>query len=190
MDTYQNAMDKNKDNPILETISEMGWTMYPTALTIYIIPDKIDYSYGASYFWALVSVIPNLGFWDGIHPGKANDPGYKLDKYADQGYGIGYSIVAGTYNEFGPGGIILMFLYGLGFVKVFSCISAKTLYNKPVKFILAIIFLWFSIKFVRNSFDSFVRNVVFYIVTFYLISIIKFKNYNYDKMQRRTKKIP
>lgn len=172
LDALEMASKNDRDNAALSTLEEMGWSMYPTAASINALPERYDYSYGASFFWAGVSVIPNLGFWDGVHPGKLNDPGYKLDQYVNLGYGIGYSIVAGTYNEFGFLGFVIMFFYGIIFSKIFSCISPKTLTANPVKYIIAILILWFSIKFVRNSFDSFVRNIVFYVLPFYIMSKI------------------
>lgn len=180
----------NEDNAAISTIEEMGWSMYPTAISIDAIPDKFDYSYGASFFWAGVSVIPNLGFWEGIHPGKLNDPGYKLDQYVDLGYGIGYSIVAGTYNEFGYLGFIIMFIYGIIFSKIFALITPMTLQKNPVGFILAILLLWFSIKFVRNSFDSFVRSIVYYILPFYIMSRMGYKSKVYNNNTSTVQRIP
>lgn len=179
LEALELASKSDEDNAALKTLEEMGWSMYPTAASIDAIPEKYDYSYGESYFWAGVSVIPNLGFWDGVHPGKLNDPGYKLNEHVNLGYGIGYSIVAGTYNEFGFLGFFIMFIYGIIFSKIFSYITPQTLAANAVKYIIAILILWFSIKFVRNSFDSFVRNIVFYVLPFYLMSKLGQKQNKY-----------
>lgn len=170
LEIVKSSISNNEDNPVYKTLEEMGWSMFPTIKTIEVVPKVYDYSYGGSYFWALVSVIPNVGFWEGVHPGKENDPGYKLGEYVNLGYGMGYSIVAGTYNEFGYLGFILMFIYGYYFSRIFMFISRRTIYERPVQFILAVLFLWFSLKFVRNSYDSMVRNVFFYIIPMYIIA--------------------
>ena len=129
------------ENPIVSTIQEMGWSMFPLALTMEAIPAKKDYSYGSSFFWALVSVIPNLGFWDGEHPGKANDPAQWLNDYSGEGYGIGYSMTAGAYNEFGFWGLILMLVYGYVFGRFFSNVSSKRAITSPALFVFSLIFL-------------------------------------------------
>ena len=182
--TLQRSSD-DIENPVVSTLSEMGWTLYPLALTIEAVPAKKDYAYGASYFWAIVSLIPNLGFWDGIHPGKKNDPGFWLNEYSNQNYGIGYSLTAGAYNELGPFGVILMFLYGWLFCKVFSNVSSVHMYRSPLKFIFALLFLWFAIKFIRNSYDGFMRNIVYDVLPMYLLTkILITKNINYKRIQK------
>lgn len=169
LSTWQTATE-DSDNPVVSTINEMGWTMYPLALTIDAVPKKKEYAYGASYFWAFVSLIPNVGIWNGIHPGKKNDPGYWLNEYSSLNYGIGYSLTAGAYNELGPFGFILMFLYGWFFCLIFSYVSSVHVYKSPLKFIFALLFLWFAIKFVRNSYDSFMRNIVYDVLPMYLLT--------------------
>lgn len=169
LQAVQGVIDDKNENPICQTIEEMGWSMFPTIKNMEAVPKHYDYSYGTSYFWAIVSIIPNIGFWE-THPGMANDPGTKLGRYVNLGYGMGYSIVAGTYNEFGYFGVVLMFIYGLIFCRIFSFISPNTAVYKPVEFVLALMFLWFSIKFIRNSYDSMVRSIAFYIVPIYFLS--------------------
>lgn len=171
LETLQQASE-DSENPVVSTLSEMGWSLYPLALTIEAIPAKKDYAYCASYFWAFVSLVPNIGFWDGVHPGKKNDPGYWLNQYSDLDYGIGYSLTAGAYNELGLWGIILMFLYGCLFCSVFSYVSSVHVYRNPLKFIFALLFLWFAIMFVRNSYDSFMRNIVYDVLPLFFLTKI------------------
>lgn len=177
---------KEADNPIISTIQEMGWSMYPLALSIEAIPEKKDYSYGTSYFWAMVSCIPNIGFWSGTHPGKKHDPGTWLNKYSSENYGVGYSMTAGVWNEFGPFGFLLMLMYGFIFCKFFSNVSKKNALYRPIQFVFAILFLWYSIKFVRNSFDSFTRQLVFYMLPLYIITQYVYQN-NKQKWLRHVK---
>ena len=174
LESLQQASD-DSENPAAATISEMGWTMYPLALTIEAVPSKKDYSYGASYFWAFVSLVPNVGLWNGIHPGKKHDPGYWINRYSDLNYGIGYSITAGAYNELGMWGCLLMFLYGRLFCQVFAYVSPVHVYRSPLKFIFALLFLWFAIKFIRNSYDSFMRNIFYDVLPMYLLTMLYVK---------------
>lgn len=180
-ESYRLAMDE-LENPVTSTLQEMGWSMYPLALSMEAIPAVKDYSYGASFFWAVVSCIPNLGFWDGTHPGMAHDPGTWLNKYSSENYGIGYSMTAGTWNEFGAFGVLLMFIYGWIFCRVFSNVSPHNAIYRPLQFVFAVLFLWYSIKFIRNSYDSFTRQLVFYMLPLYLLTRLILNN-NLSKHQ-------
>ena len=161
---------KESESPIISTIQEMGWSMYPLVLTMESVPYYKDYSYGASYFWAVVSLIPNLGFWSGEHPGKKNDPAQWLNEKSGENYGIGYSMVAGAYNELGYIGLLIMFLYGVLFCKIFANVSPEAAFKKPLQFIFALLFLWYAIKFVRNSLNGIARGLAYYVLPIYLLS--------------------
>lgn len=170
--SYQDIADaaKENENPVVSTIQEMGWSMYPLALTMEVVPDKKDYAYGSSFFWAGISLVPNIGLWNGEHPGKKNDPAEWLNDYSQEGYGIGYSMTAGAYNEFGYMGLLLIMLYGYVFCKIFSNVSPTCAVEKPVQFIVALIFLWFSIRFVRNSLNGLSRGLVYYLFPLIFVS--------------------
>lgn len=189
--SYQALLDANKENenPLVSTIQEMGWSMYPLALTMEVVPDKKDYSYGSSFFWAAVSLIPNFGFWSGEHPGKKNDPAEWLNKYSDLGYGIGYSMPAGAYNEFGYGGLLIMLLYGFIFCRIFSNVSTRNSIEKPLNFIIAIIFLWFAIRFVRNSLNGISRGLVYYLFPLVALTKVLYKTKKNDLYKKRTCRI-
>ena len=191
--SYQALLDANKENenPLVSTIQEMGWSMYPLALTMEAVPAKKDFAYGASFFWAGISLIPNVGIWSGVHPGKKNDPAEWLNEYSGAGYGIGYSMTAGVYNEFGYCGLILMILYGFIFCKFFSNVSKEFVAEKPVKFIIALIILWFSIKFVRNSLNGLSRGLVYYLLPLIYLSKMFYRNkvVKYDTIKERSRGI-
>ena len=174
---------RSSENPIISTIQEMGWSLYPLALTIEAIPDKKDYDYGTSFFWAGISLIPNIGFWNGEHPGKKNDPAEWLNRYSKESYGIGYSMTAGTYNEFGILGLVLMFVYGVVFCRIFANVSSCNALKKPIKFIFALIFLWFAIKFVRNSLTGISRGLVYYMLPLAYITKIMYRKNILNKLR-------
>jgi len=190
LETLQ-AVNEDNENPIISTIEEMGWSMYPLALQMEIVPSKSDYSYGASFYWALISVIPNFGFWDGEHPGKRNDPAEILNKYSQENYGIGYSMCAGSHHEFGYFGFVLMFVYGILFCRIFSNVSPSKVWTKPIQFIFALLFLWFAIKFVRNSLNGISRGLLFDVLPIYLMTkLLSTRQRIYDKNKKRFRGLP
>lgn len=186
VEALQEAVGEENKNPVISTIEEMGWSMYPLALSIEAIPSKKDFAYGSSFFWAVVSVIPNLGFWSGEHPGKKNDPAEWLNNYSTEDYGIGYSMCAGSYNEFGYFGILLMFLYGILFCKIFSSVSSNQVWRNPIKYVFALLFLWFAIIFVRNSLNGISRGLLFDVLPIYIVTkLLTSKRTRYDKNKAR-----
>jgi hypothetical protein len=106
------------DNPALEVVREMGGSMATIAHTIALVPDMRDYEYGATYGYALSTLMPNL-FWK-VHPGVVNSPSKWLvetvsPETAQTGGGFGYSLVAEGYLNFGfLGSAVPMLLLGWG----------------------------------------------------------------------------
>lgn len=159
--------DEEKGNPALFTLTEMGGSIQPLIHCLDIIPDNQDYRYGESYLYATTTVIPNVGFWE-VHPAtqKAN-LGNWLRDYLNLNYGPGFSIVAEAYYNFGPWGFLMMMILGFVFAKFFSKVNRSNFYDNPIKYIMAIVLLWLTIKMVRNSFEFVVRALVYYYLPMY-----------------------
>jgi oligosaccharide repeat unit polymerase len=92
-------------NPVTAIISEMGRSMDTVAYTINRVPNYKDFEMGESYFYAFLSLIPNL-FWN-VHPtvthGLLDDWLVAMvDPYrANLGNSIAYSFIAEAYINFG-----------------------------------------------------------------------------------------
>ncbi len=93
------------DNPIVASISEMGFSMVTVAYTIDLVPGYRDFDMGVSYLYALFSVIPSL-FW-AHHPtavhGTLDDwLIYTVDPLqSSAGNSYGFSFIAEAYLNFG-----------------------------------------------------------------------------------------
>lgn len=159
--------DKGTSNSALFTLSEMGGSMQPLLNCINILPDRVEYKYGESYLYSFTTLVPNLGFWE-VHPAteKAN-LGNWLQKYLNLSYGPGFSIIAEAYYNFGYFGCLMMLVLGLGFTKIYRLVSKSELVRNPMAFIIAIIFLYFTIALVRNSFEFAVRALFYYCLPMY-----------------------
>ncbi len=179
---YVNTIKDMNTNPVSETLTEMGYSLYPMAHTYDIIPKNIDYKLGESYFYAFSSLIPNIGFWN-VHPAKLKaDLGDWLMKYNNLGYGPGYSIIAEAYYNFGFCGFFVFLLSGYLYCHLFQYVKREKMFENPFLLIIALIFFWLSIKTVRNSFLATVRNFFYvclpiYFIMKYQYEIIKNKYY-------------
>ena len=177
--------EDEKGNPALFTISEMGGSMQPLMNCLQIIPNSQDYRYGQSYLYATTTIIPNVGIWK-VHPAtKYANLGNWLKDYLNLPYGPGFSIVAEAYYNFGYCGFVIMFIFGFVFAKILSNASSRNLYVDPIKTVMALVFLWLTIKLVRNSFEFAVRALLYYYLPMYLLM----KYYAKKSIRQKFKKL-
>lgn len=162
MDDYKSVVENSDTNPFVSLMAEMGCSMYPMGATIQLVPARDDYRLGSTYLWSFSTLIPNLGFWD-RHPAQeyCNMGNWLVDKL-NLTYGPGYSIAAEAYINFGFFGFIFFFFYGKLLSKYCRYINKENVQYNPFYIIATLIFLWFAIKTVRNSFVGTVR-AVFYV---------------------------
>lgn len=156
-----------ESSPVSEVLSEMGHSMYPLAETMLIVPEDEDYRYGSTYFWAFTSLIPNLGFWE-KHPAQLyGNLGNWLMKKRNLEFGPGYSITAEAYINFGYFGFMFFLIFGYYLAKYCRYINRKDALIRPFFVIATLVFLWFSIKTVRNSSVGMVRAFFYFSCLFY-----------------------
>lgn len=167
-------------NPMFFTLAEMGGSEQPLMHCLRILPRNVDYKCGESYLYSLTTVIPNMGFWD-VHPAtlKAN-LGNWLQKYLSLGYGPGFSIVAEAYYNFGFYGFIMMMFLGFCFSRLYGLVSRIMMSRNPMAFIIGLVFLFFTIKLVRNSFEFAVRAIVYYCIPMYWLMHRKYVMYKQE----------
>lgn len=176
--SYSEAMEE-VENPVTFTLSEMGWSMTPLCWCLEIFPQQIDYKYGDSFLYSFTTIIPNLGFWK-YHPAKIHSNlGEWLMDYKRITYGPGFSLAAEAYVNFGYLGFLFFFLYGFLISKSFRYINKKYIDVNPFVLVASLVFLWFSIKTVRNSFLGTVRAVFYYTLPMYWL----FKYYYNQKFK-------
>ena len=157
------------DNGAVQTIAEMGNTMFCMIHTMEFVPAEEDYRYGKSYAYSFTTLIPNLGFWE-EHPAKKEaNLGEWLTNKMELSYGSGYSMVAEAYMNFGPYGFIMMYILGFFFASMFGVLeSAIKKKNAPV-IVFTLIVFWMSLRLPRNSFIGLVRSLFYYGFLLYLI---------------------
>ena len=181
IETYSELLSREETTPISTVLSEMGHSMYPLAATMEIVPEREDYRYGSTYLWGLTTLIPNLGFWE-RHPGVENaNLGEWLMKEKNLNFGPGYSITAEAYINFGYLGLIFFYIFGFLLAKYCKYINKKYIVDKPFLIIITLVFLWFSIKTVRNSFLGIVRAFFYVSLPMYWA----FSYYYYKSLNKR-----
>lgn len=104
-------------NSIKDAIIGMGWSAFPTVKTMQLIPDQFDYHFGQSYFFALLSIFPNI--IGGTHISvKYAGLAQWLMNTLNMSYGPGFSMPAEAYYNFGWLGILVMPIIGRIIAKI------------------------------------------------------------------------
>jgi oligosaccharide repeat unit polymerase len=158
------------DNPAVSILSELGGSMIAPAYTIQFMPAEHDYELGASYGYALLSLVPNL-FWQ-VHPAAVHSPSKWLVETAEPGTaraggGLGFSVIAEAYLNFGfLGSALPLGLIGWA-VGSLSCWTDKSLAPQRACFVaIALVPL---LMYGRAEAGNVIRGVVWYAGIPYLI---------------------
>lgn len=171
------------DNPMVKILYEMGLSMMTVAHTIDLVPATKSFEMGSSYFYSLLTIIPNI--FGGLHPAAVHgSPSGWITfavapKFGEIGGGLGFSYLAEAYLNFGwIGGFIFLtcfgYIVGKLAVYTFKIESLST-------FALVASFLSFFLKYSRADMFSVVRPLLWYsfmpFIAIYFYVLIK--NYYY-----------
>ncbi len=157
------------ENPTVAAVHEVGSSMQTIAYTLEFVPYIRAYEYGAGYGYALLALIPNL-FWD-IHPAVVNQPSRWLVQtvapfLAAQGGGLGYSLIAEAYLNFGWfGAPIVVGVIGFLYAKLVLWGDRS---DRPARLAMLAAFLSFFLMYARSDATGILRFLVWYSLLPYL----------------------
>jgi oligosaccharide repeat unit polymerase len=161
-------------NPAVAQISEMGGSLIPVAETFELVPRERGFEYGAGYYYAALTVVPNL-LWD-VHPSvKHGTPAEWLvwrvqPETAAEGGGLGFSFVAEAFLNLGVWGVCLFpLLIGWGYGRLVAWASWS---SNPLPIAMVGSFLSFFLIFPRADSQSVVRPLVWYALLPYLVVVL------------------
>jgi oligosaccharide repeat unit polymerase len=156
-------------NPTVAAIHEIGASMQTIAYTLEFVPYIRAFEYGTGYLYAVLALIPNL-FWD-IHPAVVNQPSRWLVEtvapvVAAAGGGLGYSLIAEAYLNFGWfGAPVAIGLIGFLYAKLVMWGDRP---DRPSRLALMASFLSFFLMYARSDATGILRFLVWYSLLPYL----------------------
>jgi len=163
----------NLDNPVSSAIAEMGHTLVTVTHTVTLVPDVRPFDLGVSYLYAIVSVMPNLG-WE-VHPTVAHGLlcdwliGIVDPVIANSGGGLGFSFIAEAYLNFGwYGGPLWLGVIGFFVATLFLAADGAD----PARQALVASFLSFFLVFARGESAIVARGLIWYAVAPFLLAKI------------------
>ena len=114
--------------------------------------------------------IPNLGFWK-IHPAKIYaNVGDWLEEVLNYDHGIGYSMTAESYINFGWFGLIIMFIFGAILVNLLANTKRVDTEENILGATFQILIIMTIMKsLVRSSFSNSMRAIVYILIPLYLL---------------------
>jgi oligosaccharide repeat unit polymerase len=151
------------ENPAIAIVSEMASTIVTVGWTLELVPSIRPYAMGSSYWYSILSLIPNL-FWK-LHPTAANELGRWLSEtvtpgFAALGGGWGYSFIAEAYLNFGWIGAPFILL-AMGYL--YSKFVVTVNYSEDIaKYALLASFSSFFYMFARGEFATMPRYLIWY----------------------------
>lgn len=154
----------SENNPILESIYEMGTAIYPTAYTIKVIPSEVDYKYGKNYLLSILSV-----FYINTSDSKsslANEMNIAAEMSKRSGAPFGGSYIQEAYANFGWFSVIFFLIIGILLEKVNRKIENR---KNLISIVLIAYFLNPFLWVVRNVMITLPRELVWYILPTYLL---------------------
>lgn len=158
------------DNPVIDIIREMGGSMFTVAHTIQLFPSVREYDIGESYFYSLLTFVPNL-FWE-VHPSVSHTYAswlvWEVDPAAAaRGNGYGFSCIAEAYANFGWLAPIFMGLVGGLLVKFYRYALMDS-----AKLAMVASFLAFFFIFARGESIFIARSILWYAIIPYILYLV------------------
>lgn len=159
------------DNPVVDSVAEMGYSMSTVAYTVELVPTARPLDGGVSYLYALLAGFPNVG-WS-VHPTMAHGTlsawlvHTVMPDTAAHGGGLGYSFIAEAYENFGWFGAPLV-LFGTGWIvgRLSEAVRGRC---SPALLALTATSLLSVILYARSETADLVRNICWYSIMPYLL---------------------
>lgn len=151
-----------KKIPIL-IFKELGFSVIPTIITIKNVPSLREFEYGRSLYDGIIRLIPfHQYFFKTMEYGEN-----WVTKVANTDWGLGFSIVAETYLNFGNYGAIMGIVIGMFFGKYLIIKNNESFIEKYTMIISAPI-IYFS---VRSNLPYTLLNIFYFVILFKIIGI-------------------
>ena len=168
-------------------VEEMGGSIIPFAFTRYYIPSSEPIKYGLSYIYSFICLIPKsidlTGYVTSINYSL---PEFWIanrlsESFGDlYNFGIGYSVIAESYYNFGSYGFIAVFIQSVIINKLIN-IDYSASNSKKFKLYIEMVMLFSLITYPRRSFFTLLKSFEYYILCIALLIIFYCKGYKYKK---------
>lgn len=158
---------ENKDNPVLDSITEFGKSIKTVNIVVSNFPENYDYWYGKSYIDSFLIIFPN--FFSN-RSSEGIDAWLTETFFGKYTYGRGGSMLMESYGNFGFLGSLLFF----NILGVISGLLYKNVKNNP-SFIYLIIYLGFAASiciWMRNTSSYLFRTLAWTVILYYIILLL------------------
>lgn len=159
---------------ILDAIGEMGFNFTSIVFTKEFVPSVESYRYGMTYVDSIICLIPSsldfFGLLDNIVSAEVwlgNVLHAKYGTFYD--FGVGYSVIAESYLNFGFMGFISVFVQAYIIQRLFSLVNTK---NTKFTYYIELILLYSLITYPRRSINTLFKTIEYCILLVMVIIFI------------------
>ena len=190
----QRFFGKLERNGILEItesiVEEMGFNFTTINFVESFVPSTVNYQYGMTYLKAIICIIPKTIDPTGVIESiNGSLPELELAdwlsaKYGDfYDFGVGYSVIAESYYNFGILGFISVFIQSIIISKLINLSTAdKSKFRKYIKYIM----LFALLTYPRRSFITLLKGIEYYIVFIILAIFIIYRSKRFANVLKRS----
>lgn len=160
---------------VTETIATLGYSVFPLGMTMEIVPGQKDFAYGESYFFALLSIFPNILGGTHISVTHAGLAQWLMD-YLNMTYGPGFSYPAEAWYNFGWSGFWVHGVIGFLFARCMSLTHGQK--HTILQIFIAAAFFMLTITSPRRDFMTVVRMCSYYVfIPYFFIIYVQRRTY-------------
>lgn len=166
----------SKSNPIIKVMEEFGSTIYTVYQAMVFVPNKLDYSFGATYVYSLSQILVNV-------KGVLNEvtEAATFAKHITSGFPMGGSYIGELYYNFGYFSIVGGVVVGVFVNKISLAIERCIKYEKYYTFSYYIMLFTNIIWWVRSAFSDLTRGFVWGAILIYCMYYLANKRITYLK---------
>ncbi|WHH57482.1 O-antigen polysaccharide polymerase Wzy [Petroclostridium sp. X23] len=170
LDYFKYMLDNGFSISVLtEIFSELGSSMMPTIAIMEFVNSGEPLRYGKTYLFSVLSIIPNLGFWD-LHPAaEVASLGQWLKLRLGLSYGPGFSLAAESYLNFAWWGWSVFIFLGGFIVRILGMLNKTTAKYYPEIGCFVLVFFNSSLFYIRDTFIGNVRAIFYMGLPIYML---------------------
>jgi hypothetical protein len=168
--SFSTLLESRGNSSILDAVKEMGGSRITVIYCMQIFPNYEPYMIGTSYFGSVIDTLFSSKILNSSMFGWTVWLGSWLQQFFGLNYGLGFSMAAESFVNFGNFGFLTFFIFGIIFNMLFRDID-KYKVNKNKICMLVIVFIYLC-PYVRGQLIDTLKSITYYGIVPYILNLI------------------
>lgn len=184
---FDGKIDSNGLFGVLESlIEEMGFNFTSICFTKHFVPEVENYRYGLSYFYSIICLFPkSLDFTGAVSYSFNELPEIWLGNTLHNAYGttydfgVGFSVIAESYFNFGEFGWILVLIQSLiiNWLIDDNEYYNNSLFGKYIQLVMLYSLITYPRRSINTLFKTIEYSIILVIIIIWILNNLKYKAY-------------